>query len=144
MNPPPSGWPRISSALFYREPIAAIDWLVRALGFEVRIKVVGDDGALHHSELTRGGGVVMVSSAAADPSRRSPAALGGGNTQALMIYVDGVDALCQRARAAGAKVISEPKDTDYGAEYWCDRGCEIEDPEGHRFWLVQRLRTAGE
>jgi len=143
---PPAGWPQISSALFYRKPLAAIDWLVEAFGFEVHIKIAEGE-VLHHSELRLGEGLIMVGGDGARPGdetpafRRSPLSA-GGNTQSLMVYVDDVDALFARARAAGAKVIREPKDTDYGAEYWADRGCELEDPEGHRWWFVQRLRSA--
>ena len=44
MKPPPPGWPRISSSLFYEDAPAAIDWLCRVFGFEVRLKVEGDAG----------------------------------------------------------------------------------------------------
>jgi uncharacterized glyoxalase superfamily protein PhnB len=64
----------------------------------------------------------------------------GANTQGLFLYVDDIDAHCERARAAGAKVLTEPKVSDYGEEYWADRGYEAEDPEGHRWWFAQRIR----
>ena len=58
----------------------------------------------------------------------------------MMVYVDDVDAHCARARAAGAKLVTELATTDYGPGYWLDRGYEVEDPEGHRWWFIQRLR----
>jgi uncharacterized glyoxalase superfamily protein PhnB len=138
----PPGWPRISSAVYYEDPFKAIDWLCRAFGFEVRMKVEGANGTLEHSELVFGEGVVMVGAMQAkSPYRRSPLALGGANTQNLMLYVDDVETHCARARAAGAKVIAEPTTVDYGAEYWEDRGYEVEDPEGHHWWFIQRLRN---
>ncbi|HXL79506.1 MAG TPA: hypothetical protein VN951_01425 [Pyrinomonadaceae bacterium] len=39
MRPTPTGWPRISSAVYYEDAPAAIDWLCRAFGFEVRVKL---------------------------------------------------------------------------------------------------------
>ena len=54
MKPTPPGWPRISAALFYADPVAAIDWLCRAFGFEVRMKVEGPNGTIEHSELEYG------------------------------------------------------------------------------------------
>jgi hypothetical protein len=42
MKPTPSGWPRFTSAIVYKDAAAAIDWLCDAFGFEVRIKVEGD------------------------------------------------------------------------------------------------------
>lgn len=146
MKPAPKNWPRISSALYYRDPLAAIDWLGKAFDFAVRLKVVGDDGALRHSELTYGEGLIMVAGESSpNPAlkhARSPQSLAGANTQSLMIYVDDVEAHCARARAAGAKIVSEPRTTDYGPEYWEDRGYQAEDPEGHQWWFYQRLRDA--
>jgi uncharacterized glyoxalase superfamily protein PhnB len=141
MKPTPAGWPRISSSVFYDDPARAIDWLCRAFGFEVRLKVEGDDGVIHHSELVFGEGVVMVGGAKPDAMhRKSPRALAGANTQSMMVYVDDVDAHCTRARGAGATIAKEPKTEDYGAEYWTDRGYMAADLEGHHWYFAQRLR----
>ena len=145
MRETPPGWPRISSALSYVEPAKAIDWLCRAFGFEVQLKIEGEDGTIVHSQLVFGDGLIMVSGSESKtryPFRKSPRVLGGANTQNLMLYVDDVEAHCARARAAGAKVVSEPTTTDYGEEYWEDRGYEAEDLEGHHWWFIQRLRSS--
>jgi uncharacterized glyoxalase superfamily protein PhnB len=144
MKNPPPGWPRISSAVYYEDAARAIDWLVSAFGFEVRLKIEGDDGRIVHSELTFDGGLIMVGDAEKaslknGAIRATPKSLGGANTQQLCINVDDVDAICARARAAGAKITREPVTTDYGEEYWIDRSCEAEDPEGHRWFFMQRL-----
>jgi uncharacterized glyoxalase superfamily protein PhnB len=60
-----------------------------------------------------------------------------------MIFVDDVDAACERARKAGGKITYEPQTKDYGDDYWSDRSCQVVDPEGHRWWLVQRMSTGG-
>ncbi len=137
----PEDWPRISSALFYDDPAAAIDWLCKAFGFEIRLKVEGENGDIAHSELVIGDGLIMVGSSKKMPGRKSPRAIGGGNTQSLMVYVEDVDKHIARARAAGAKILAEPKVSDYGEDYWADRSYEAEDPEGHRWWFSQRLRS---
>jgi uncharacterized glyoxalase superfamily protein PhnB len=151
MQPTPPGWPRISSAIYYQNAAQAIDWLCRAFGFEVRLRIEGDGGRIEHSELTIGSpevglGLVMVGEATgkdAFPQRRSPQRIEGHNTQNLMVYVDDVEAHCRQARAAGAVVLAEPATHDYGEDYWTDRGYECVDPEGHRWWFYQRLRSAG-
>ena len=56
--------------------------------------------------------------------------------------MDDIEAHCARARAAGAKILSEPKTTDYGSDWWVDRGYEAEDLEGHHWYFAQRLSTA--
>ena len=146
MKPTPSGWPRISAGLYYRDAAVMIDWLCRAFGFEVRLCVAGEDGRVAHSELTLGDGVIMVGEERRGAAQRfgvdaaSPLSVGGANTQDLMVYVDDVDAHCERARAAGARIADEPKLHDYGAEYWADRSYGAVDPEGHIWWFAQRLR----
>jgi uncharacterized glyoxalase superfamily protein PhnB len=145
MKPPPAGWPRISSGVYYRNPAQMIDWLCAAFGFEIQIRVEGPEGGIEHSELTYGGGMIMVGGERFGPATRfgvemrSPLSV-GCNTQGLMVYVDDADAHCARARAAGAKIVEEPALHDYGEEYWADRGYGAIDPEGHLWWFVQRLR----
>jgi uncharacterized glyoxalase superfamily protein PhnB len=57
-----------------------------------------------------------------------------------MVFVDDADAHCEHARAGGAKILTEPKTTDYGEDYWTDRGYECEDLDGHHWWFIQRVR----
>jgi uncharacterized glyoxalase superfamily protein PhnB len=144
MRPTPTGWPRISQALYYEDAVKAIDFLCDAFGFEVQIKVVGENGRIEHSELVYGGGLVMVGEVAGReekyPYRRSPSQVAGINTQSLMVYVDDVESHYARAVAAGAKVHAELVTVDYGEDYWSDRGYECADPGGHHWWFFQRLR----
>lgn len=152
MKPTPPGWPRISSAVFYAEPKLAIEFLCRAFGFEVRLLVEGEGGRVEHSELEFGDGLIMVGGAGADYQRsgqpwragfRSPRQIAGQSTQSLCVHVDDVEAHCAAARAAGATIAQEPKTSDYGADYWSDRGYAALDCEGHVWWFLQRLSTRG-
>ena len=144
MKAPPKGWPRMSASVFYEDPQAAIDWLCRAFGFEVRLKVEGDGGEIVHSELLFGDGVVMVAGTEGtnpwQKAYRSPRDIGGGITQALAFHVDDVDAHYARAVAAGAKIVREPQTDDYGDDYWSDRTYGAFDLEGHLWWFMQRMR----
>src|ERR1700687_3547066 len=96
MKATPAGWPRLSTAIFYDDAAAAIDWLCRAFGFDVRLKVEGDHGRIEHSALTFGEGLIMVGQAGARPDRpnrsfpTSPRSIGGANTQSVMLFVDDV------------------------------------------------------
>ena len=147
MKPAPSGWPRMTSGIYYQDARAAIDWLCRAFGFDVRLAVDGPDGRIVHSELTYGDGVVMVGQEGTDSEERaykrlarSPRSVGGLHTQGIMVYVDDADAHCTHARAMGAQILKEPETTDYGPEYWADRSYGAADPEGHAWWFAQRVR----
>ncbi len=141
-KPVPPGWSRISTSLSYIDASAAIEWLCTAFGFEVQLKVDGEAGKVVHSELVLGGGLVMVGDGEGKERgwKKSPKELGGANTQALCVYIDDVDAHCEHARKAGATIVSEPKTTDYGDDYWVDRSYECTDLEGHHWWFMQRMR----
>lgn len=143
MKPTPAGWPRISASVFYEDAARAIDWLSKAFGFEVRLKVEGEGGRIEHSELVYGDGLIMVGSMTKRPERTwaaSPKALGGRSTQSLCIYVDDVEAHCAAARAAGATIVQEPKTDDYGDDYGANRSYEAVDLEGHHWWFMQQVR----
>ena len=144
MKAPPKGWPRMSAAVFYDDPKAAIDWLCRAFGFDVQSKVEDDKGKIVHSELKLDDGLVMVGGTGGhepwQKDYRSPHAIGGAVTQSLAFYIDEVDAHAARAIAAGAKIVRELATSDYGEEYWADRSYGALDPEGHLWWFMQRVR----
>ena len=146
MRPAPADWPRVSCAVFYDDPAKAIDWLRDAFGFEVRAKVEAGEGKILHSELTYGGGLIMVGDAHAahgpGPKRASPRSAGGVNTQAIMVYVDDVEAHSTHAKAHGAVIVKEPETSDYGDDWFTDRSYGCTDPEGHFWWFSQRLKDA--
>src|SRR4051794_855269 len=110
MKPAPSNWSRLSVGITYREPARAIDWLCKAFGFELRLKVDDGQGGVAHSELTFGEAIIMVGGGKR-PWQQSPRELNGANTQSCMLYVDDADAHCERAKAAGADIVEPLKDT---------------------------------
>jgi uncharacterized glyoxalase superfamily protein PhnB len=143
MKPPPPGWPRMSASVFYDDPLAAIDWLTKTFGFDVRLKVLDESGKLAHSELTFGEAVVMVGGAGGkEPyqSRQKSPLTTGGVTHALALYLDDVDAHHANAVACGATILRDLKTDDYGADYWTDRTYGALDPEGHLWWFIQRMK----
>jgi uncharacterized glyoxalase superfamily protein PhnB len=148
MNPPPKGWPRLSLAVYYDDAAAAIDWLCKAFDFEIQLRVDGEGGRVEHAELTYGGALVMISSIKGDAPHDqdfvSPQAIGGKNTHGPCLYVDDADAHYLRAKAAGATIGIAPETHDYGDDYWADRGYQAIDPEGHRWWFMQRLTRSNE
>src|SRR5260370_15229987 len=113
MKPTPPGWPRLSTAIYYDDAAGAIDWLCRAFGFEVRLKVEGDGGRIEHSELVYGEALVMVSQSGERPTRpklprgASPRSIGGANTQGLVLFFPNLDEDSGRARSARAGVVAE-------------------------------------
>ena len=73
--------------------------------------------------------MVMIGSARArefDTLQKPPSALGGAVSQSPYIIVEDADKHYARAVAAGAEIVMEIKDEDYGGR---DYSCR--DPEGH-------------
>lgn len=110
---------------------AAIDWYVEALGAVEQFRVVGDDGRLGHAEITIGSARIMLSDEYPEIDVLGPASLGGSGV-ALHLSVTDVDALYERAVAAGATGLRPPEDQPHGARHGT-----IRDPFGHRWMLSQ-------
>jgi len=119
----------IYPGLSYDDAPAAIEWLCRAFGFTKRLVVPGPDGTVMHSELSLGPGVIMVGSARPAQGRLSPRGLGGVNA-VLAVQVDDPDVHFKHAKAAGAVILQEVKDEEYGA-----RGYMAGDPEGNQWYF---------
>jgi uncharacterized glyoxalase superfamily protein PhnB len=135
------GLPTIGPLLWYRDPNAAIEWLEQAFGFERRLVVEDGEGGVIHSELTLGDGYIMV---VGPPSGKavSPAAFGGRSTQSVHVQLrEDLDAHCEQARAAGARIDREPATQPYG-----DRVYTCVDLEDHpwSFGQTVKVMTAAE
>lgn len=133
-------------AVFYKDPIAALRWLEAAFGFEVTSLITDPEGRLAHSEMTFAGGALNVggeweASNLVGPARmRSPQSVEGVNTQFVRVHItDGIDAHCERARAAGARIVAEPENQFYGARVY-----RALDPEGHVWNFSQEVEAFSE
>jgi uncharacterized glyoxalase superfamily protein PhnB len=116
-------------AMRYRDANAAIDWLCKAFGFEKHLVVPGENGTVAHAQLTFGNGMIMLGSAREDEFGRwvkPPRETGGIGTQSAYVIVEDADAHYARAKAAGAEIVMEVEDQDYGGRLY-----SCLDPEGH-------------
>lgn len=127
-----------TSSVHYKDPKAALAWLADAFGFEVTMAIDGPPDApemCHYEMSCAGRGRIMVGAEWADWVS-SPTSTGGKVTQ--VVHVDlpsGLDAHCERARAAGAVIAAEPEEQFYG-----DRLYRAVDPEGHRWTFSEHVR----
>jgi uncharacterized glyoxalase superfamily protein PhnB len=138
MSTPPTH-PPLSTALVYRDPRAALLWLEAAFGFEPFMVILDAEDNPVHSEMRFGDGVIMVGSEWSD-EHKSPASIGGKNTQTVHVQLTAerggdLDAHCERARKAGARILMEPEDQFYG-----DRSYRAVDLEGHIWTFGQTMR----
>ncbi len=121
-TPPPQVWPTLRA----RDARALIKFLVGAFGFEETV-VYGDGDRVHHAQLSwpAGGGVMLGSAVGEGVEDSWPLRPG---TFGAYVVTDDPDGLFVRATAAGAKVLRELHDTDYGS-----RDFAVLDPEGNHW-----------
>ena len=112
----------IYPVLKYHDAPAAIDFLERAFGFERRQVHQGDDGVIVHAELGFGDEVLGLSATGVG----NPIFEQGVGRTTVYVAVDDVDALHDRAKAAGAEIVMAPEDQEYGSRDFAAR-----DPEGN-------------
>jgi PhnB protein len=136
------GGQAIIPMIAYENGFAALDWLARAFGFRERKRMSGPEGRLAHGEMELGDGLIML--ATPGPHYEGPRRHREHCEQArkwsevpwvidgLLVYVDDIDQHYQRAKAAGATILSEPEDGPPGRRY------RVEDLEGHRWMFMQR------
>ena len=116
-------------ALRYREAPAAIEWLCDTFGFEKQLVVPDDQGGIAHAQLSFGNGMIMLGSVRKNESgnlMKQPNEIGGAETQTPYLIVEDADVIYEKAKAAGAEIVIDIKNEDYGG-----RGFSCRDLEGH-------------
>lgn len=123
----------VITGLRYHRAKDMIEWLGKAFGFEKKAVYDGPNGAVMHAELTFGNGMIMIGSVDnGNPSSKwmkQPDEIGGETRTAYLIVSD-IDAIYASAKAAGAKMLLDLEEKDYGG-----KGFTCTDPEGH-VWSV--------
>jgi len=120
-------------------------WLEAALGFETALLITDETGGVAHAEMSHAGLNFCVMHEWENPQllgparMRSPRSLEGMGTGFMRVEVRGLDAHCDKARAAGAWIVQAPKDQFYGA-----RTYRALDLEGHVWNFSEPLPNAGE
>ncbi|HET9896902.1 MAG TPA: VOC family protein [Streptosporangiaceae bacterium] len=121
-TPPPQVWPTLRA----HDARVLIRFLVGAFGFEETV-IYGEGDRVDHAQLSwpPGGGIMLGSAREADAN--DPWPLKPGSFGAYVV-TDDPDGLHKRAAAAGAKILAELHDTDYGS-----REFTAADLEGNRW-----------
>jgi uncharacterized glyoxalase superfamily protein PhnB len=105
--------------LRYPNPSAAAEWLARAFGFTVRLLI-----ANHRIQMRAGEGCFTIAEGDAVPN----------HSMTVQVRIEDARGHCERARAAGATILSEPTDHEYG-----ERQYAAEDFHGHVWDFTETL-----
>lgn len=122
--------PRVVPGIVYEDVPKAIEWLTRAFGFRERsdARLTGTGFVLSWMEV--GDGLIGVSTAGGHDvqSPKSTSKVTGS----IKVYVDNVDSHFERAKAAGAKIVTPLEEGFWGGRYY-----RAMDLEGHHWEFSQ-------
>jgi uncharacterized glyoxalase superfamily protein PhnB len=132
MTNQPSG-STIIPCLRYRDARAAIEWLCKAFGFTKQAVYENEQGGVEHAQLTYGNGMVMLGEVRDNAFGQhivQPDQIGGRETQCACVTVTNCKSHYQQAKAAGAVIVDDYAEKDYGGA-----GYSCHDPEGHLWYF---------
>jgi uncharacterized glyoxalase superfamily protein PhnB len=105
--------------LIYPDPSVAAEWLMKAFGFAVRLRI-----ANHRIQMRAGQGCFTIAEGDIEPNR----------SHIIQVRIEDTHAHCERARNAGAVILTEPTDHMYG-----ERQYNARDFHGHHWDFTQTL-----
>ncbi|MGA9981776.1 MAG: VOC family protein [Candidatus Sulfotelmatobacter sp.] len=128
VNPIPRGFRTVTPYLIAKDGPALLEFAKKAFGGEETFRTVGAAGGLH-GEMRIGDSMLMMGGGI--PGKEFHAT---PNTHALHLYVEDADAVCAKALAAGATLIDEPRDQEYG-----ERSASVKDPAGNIWYIATSI-----
>ena len=133
VKPIPEGYHTATPYLIIKGAAAALEFYKNAFGAIELCRMPNPDGRVGHAEIKVGDSIIMLADEHPEIGARSPETY-GGTPVSLMLYVEDVDAVFNRAVAAGAKVERPVTNQFYG-----DRTGGIIDPFGHKWYLATHV-----
>ncbi len=127
VNPVPDGYHTVTPYLIVKGAAQAIEFYKAAFGATEVMRLPTPDGRVAHAEVQIGDSKVMLADEFPEMGATAPQ---GGTPVGLCLYLPDVDAVTERALAAGAKLERPVKDQFYG-----DRSGTVVDPFGHK-WTI--------
>jgi len=133
VKPIPENYHRVTPYLIVDGAADAIAFYKAAFGATEIMRMPAPEGRIGHAEIKIGDSIVMLADGSAEMGYKSPHTL-GGSPISLLLYVEDVDRVVDRAVAAGAKLTRPVADQFYG-----DRTGGIEDAWGHQWYVATHV-----
>jgi PhnB protein len=128
-TPIPEGYTTATPYLIVKGAADAIEFYKRAFGATEILRMADPQGRVGHAEIKIGDSVIMLADEHPSMGYRGPRSLGGSSVS-ILLYLEDVDRVFERAVKAGARALRPVTDQFYG-----DRSGTLEDPFGH-VWTV--------
>lgn len=123
VDPIPRGFRMVTPYLVAEDGLGLLEFTKQGLGAEEIMRAMTPTGV--HAEVRIGDTTLMMGGGVG--GKKFPGSLQPG---ALHVYVEDADAVTQKAVAAGATLIAEPRDQEYG-----ERSSTVRDKAGN-FWYI--------
>ena len=133
VKPIPDGVPVVMPMLVCRDAAAEIDFCKNTFGALELGRRPGPGGTAAHALMTIGPAMIMIEAEWPGLASRAPKP-DGSSPVVIYVYVEDVDAVIERAVAAGARVLLPVKN-----QFWGDRTGRIIDPSGHVWTISTRV-----
>ena len=128
-KPVPEGFHTATPYLIITNAARAIEFYKHVFGATELTRLATPDGKVGHAEIRIGDSRIMLADEFPEWDACSPQTIGGSAVH-IMLYVEDVDAVVNRAVGAGAKLFKPVADQFYG-----DRSGSLTDPFGHK-WTI--------
>ena len=125
----PDGYTTATPYLIIKGASEAIEFYKRAFNATEILRIADPQGRVGHAEIKIGESVIMLADEHPSMGYRSPRSLGGSSVS-ILLYLEDVDRVFERAVEGGARALRPVTDQFYG-----DRSGTLEDPFGH-VWTV--------
>ncbi len=129
----PKGYHSLTPYLIVSDAAKAIEFYKKVFGAKESMRMENANGKIGHAELKIGDSKFMLADMCPEMGARSPKEI-GGSPVGIYLYIKDVDAVVERAVAAGAKVERATVDTFYGDRCGC-----LEDPYGHKWYVATHI-----
>ncbi len=124
VDPIPRGFRMVTPYLVAADGLALLEFTKQAFGAEEVMRAVMPTGV--HAEVRMGDTTFMMGGGLA--GKKFPGTL---QPNALHVYVEDVDAVTRKAVAAGATLVDEPRDQEYG-----ERSSTVKDAAGNVWYIA--------
>ncbi len=129
-KPIPGGYTAVTPYLIVKDVAAQLDFVTRAFGAVIHVKMKAPDGSIGHCDVSINGAHIMMGQACGD-HKEIPAM--------LYLYVEDADAVHAKALAAGGILDMSVKDQFYG-----DRSGSVKDANGNTWWIATHKEDLSE
>ncbi len=132
-NPKSEGMSWLNPVIIVKDVKKSLGFYEKAFGFKTKMSIPDKDGSIMHAEMNHKDSVFMIGPASRKFKTKSPKTF-KGTPVSFYLYVDDVEKSFEQAKKSGAKVVTKP-----ATQFWGDRTCTVNCPDGHVWRLAQNV-----